>query len=293
MNVSLDALDLIVQQAPHWASVPKQDPEDMAFSAGAALAQLHIACGHTSVPADLLIDRLALTAAEASVTIIGRSERASDLRDTLHLLRSGDEAGPAGAIYFTWRRAASRMISVQNIGSALPEIQRSMIAQALKKGRVCAIRHAADVFEKALTEYPRSEAEAFVLADVALSHGLGWRKLVPLSARFIKASDLRKTGSELRTAFYLAVSAGAQQATSLAIDLARKAERLKQVQPKLRAKGSGPAIELFLKRDAVAATSLMSDTMSDRAARRFCDRLVDLGVARELTHRPNFRLYGL
>jgi hypothetical protein len=33
--------------------------------------------------------------------------------------------------------------------------------------------------------------------------------------------------------------------------------------------------------------------MTDRAARRFCDRLVELGVARELTGRPTFRLYGI
>ena len=32
---------------------------------------------------------------------------------------------------------------------------------------------------------------------------------------------------------------------------------------------------------------------SDRAARRFCDRLVELGVARELTGRDTFRLYGV
>jgi len=33
--------------------------------------------------------------------------------------------------------------------------------------------------------------------------------------------------------------------------------------------------------------------MTDRAARRFCDRLVELGVARELTGRATFRLYGI
>jgi hypothetical protein len=33
--------------------------------------------------------------------------------------------------------------------------------------------------------------------------------------------------------------------------------------------------------------------MSDRAMRRLVDRLVALGVARELTNRPTFRLYGL
>ena len=33
--------------------------------------------------------------------------------------------------------------------------------------------------------------------------------------------------------------------------------------------------------------------MSDRAARRLCDRSVELGVVRELTGRDTFRLYGV
>ena len=36
-----------------------------------------------------------------------------------------------------------------------------------------------------------------------------------------------------------------------------------------------------------------ADFMSDRAARRLCDRLVALGAVRELTGRDTFRLYGV
>ena len=49
---------------------------------------------------------------------------------------------------------------------------------------------------------------------------------------------------------------------------------------------------LFLSRDAVAPTALTS-LRAARAARRFCDRLVDLGTVRELTGRDTFRLYGV
>ena len=86
----------------------------------------------------------------------------------------------------------------------------------------------------------------------------------------------------------------------LARDLARRAATLRAVAPKLRAKGSEAAVALFLSEDAVAPASMLSPMirgttipMTDRAARRFCDRLVELGVVRELTGRPTFRLYGL
>ena len=47
---------------------------------------------------------------------------------------------------------------------------------------------------------------------------------------------------------------------------------------------------MFLSNDALVPAAL---PLSDRAARRFCDRLVDLGVVRELTGRDTFRLYGV
>ena len=63
------------------------------------------------------------------------------------------------------------------------------------------------------------------------------------------------------------------------------------VVPKLRARGAGQAVDLFLSHDALAPSAL--DFMSDRAARRLCDRLVSLGAVRELTGRETFRLYGV
>ena len=78
----------------------------------------------------------------------------------------------------------------------------------------------------------------------------------------------------------------------LAADLARRTERLTAVAPKLRAKGAKEATEMFLTQDAVAPSALAS-LNSNRAARRFCDRLVELGAVRELTGRDTFRLYGV
>ncbi len=70
----------------------------------------------------------------------------------------------------------------------------------------------------------------------------------------------------------------------------RRVAKLRMIGPKLRAKGSDEALALFLSHDAVMPTAL---PLTDRAARRLCDRLVELGVVRELTGRPTFRLYGV
>jgi hypothetical protein len=67
---------------------------------------------------------------------------------------------------------------------------------------------------------------------------------------------------------------------------------LREVAPKLRAKAAARAVDLFLSRDALAPAALAA-IMSDRAARRLCDRRVDLGAVRELTGRETFRLYGV
>ena len=91
-----------------------------------------------------------------------------------------------------------------------------------------------------------------------------------------------------------------EETIRLARNLAQRGAALRTVAPKLRAKGSDAAVALFLSEDAVAPSTMLSPMiqgtsflMTDRAARRFCDRLVELGVARELTGRPTFRLYGV
>ena len=131
---------------------------------------------------------------------------------------------------------------------------------------------------------------ALILADSALALALGWEHLSPLLAIGLKRADLRKRGEDLRLACHRAVTASVLEAVRLSSDLTRRTARLKAVAPKLRAKGAGAAVEMFLTRDAVAPSAL---PLPDRAARRLCDRLVDLGAVRELTGRDTFRLYGV
>ena len=115
--------------------------------------------------------------------------------------------------------------------------------------------------------------------------------MLPLLALTLKPRDLRLRGDDLRLACHRAVVSAVGQALPLAGDLARAAARLRAVAPKLRAKAAGRAVDLFLSRDALVPGALAF--MSDRAARRLCDRLVALGAVRELTGRDTFRLYGV
>lgn len=276
---------------PHWVTSARVETlEDVAFLSGAALNRLHLVLGHEAVPQALLRERLALRAAEACVAFSGRTERAGELRDAIHLLRPGDLPGPAGETYLSWRRVIARPMSIKALGPALPSLDPRQIAEWFDAGRGAPVRRAAMVLEATLTEAPRAELPALVLADAALAQALGCDHVVPLLAAGLKRADLRKRGDDVRLATHRALVASAVEAVRLSADLARRAAHLKAVAPKLRAKGAGDAVEMFLTRDAVAPIAL---PLPDRAARRLCDRLVDLGAVRELTGRDTFRIYGV
>lgn len=278
---------------PSWVTSGRPETsEDVAFLSGAALSHLHLVSSRADVPQTLLRNRLALRAAEACVTHAGRTERASDLRDAVAFLLPGDSPGPAGEVYLFWRRAVERPVSVKALHRALPGVEAEQIATWLDVGRGAPITRAASVLEAVYGDRPRDHATALILADAALAQALDWSHVLPLVALGLKRGDLRKTGSEMRLACHRAVVDAAVEATREAADLTRRVTRLTEVVPKLRAKGAEEAATMFLTRDAVAPTALTS-LRSDRAARRFCDRLVELGAVRELTGRDTFRLYGV
>lgn len=281
----------MIPRMPSWITSARAETlEDVAFLSGAALSHLHLVLEHTEVPHALLRARLALRAAEACVAFAGRLERASDLRDAVHLLRPGDLPGPAGEIYMHWRRAVERPVSLKALCRALPDLQAAQIAGWFDAGRGAPVARAAMVVDAVLTDLPRDELPALILADAALAQSLGWDHVLPLLAAGLKRADLRQRGDALRLACHRAVVASAIDAGRLAVDLARRADHLKAVAPKLRAKAAGPAVEMFLTQEAIAPAAL---PLPDRAARRLCDRLVDLGAVRELTGRDSFRLYGV
>lgn len=283
-NESLSGMELA--QLPRWVA----GAGDAAFSSGAALAHLDV--GLRQMPVPLLRARLALLAAEACVSAAGRSERASDLRDTRHLLRPGDHPGPAGAVYQSWIRATERPITTAALARAMPDLSSSQVAAWSKFGSDGPIVQAASALQTVLIELPYAEAEALIISDCALSRAMGWRFVIPLMGITLRPGDLRKTGDDLQLACHRAAVRAVKLALQLAAELIRRVRHLHSVAPKLRAKSAGDAIALFLSRDA-ATPSELTHLMSDRAARRLCDRLVALGGVRELTGRDTFRIYGV
>lgn len=277
---------------PRWIVAGAAETlEATVFRSGAALAHLTLVVGQAEVPQALWRDRLALAAAELCAGFAGRREGGGALRDSVHLTLPGDDPGPAGRVLRQWSRAVARPMSVAALAKALDGVGAERIALCLDALGATPVDRAAAVIEAVLADSPRAETAALILADAVLAKSLGWDHVLPLQSLALKPRDLRLRGDELRLACHRAVVAGAGQAVPLAADLARRAARLYAVVPKLRAKGAGRAVEMFLSRDALAPAAL--DFMSDRAARRLCIRLVDLGAVRELTGRDTFRLYGV
>ena len=282
---------------PDWISAaPTETLDAAAFRSGAALAHLTLLTAAPDMPLALWRDRLALAAAEICVGLAGRREGASAVRDALHLTKAGDDPGPAGRVFRQWSRAVARPISVSNLSRALEGVVPERIAVCLDATGPTPVDRAAKVIEAVLEGNPRTEIAALILADAVLARSLGWTHVLPLLALALKPRDLRLRGDDLRLTCHRAVVSGVGQALPMAGSLARGAARLRAVVPKLRAKGAARAVDLFLSRDALAPAALareVHDSLSDRAARRLCERLVELGALRELTGRDTFRHYGL
>jgi len=289
---------------------------DAGFNTGSALALLHVVLHDpiTNVPTELLRNRLALRAAINCLKIEGRMATEADIRDAFYLTTPCDEMGPAGDMFAFWRTQSSVTgsgLALNQTGwrdklvELLPEemwddvsIQLDQVVQTGGGPMVAAI----SILTVVVKKFPRQEVAALLCADAVLAHGLGWEKPLPLFGLYLNRKVLRTAteGEDVRIDCHIAVYRAAQDAIRLAHDLARRAAHLRAIEPKLRAKGSVEALNLFLSEDAVYAPAMLSPMvrgsnvpMTDRSARRFCDRLVDLGVARELTGRKTFRLYGV
>lgn len=287
------ASELWPRRLPGWlVRAPRETPEEAGFSAGAALALVDMAQQNPSLPQALWRARLAQRAAAHSVALLGRREGEATLRDILCLLRPGEQPGPAGEIALTWHCATTRPLSEATLARALPESRVPQIEFWRMPAPGTPVAQAAYMIEAVLNEAPRDTLSALILADATLARAAGWSHLVPLLGSALQRRDLQLRGQDLRLACSKALVTSSGGALPLLATLARRAAQLKAVAPRLRSKQAAAAVDMFLTRDAIAPAAL-TELMSDRAARRFCDRLVALGAARELTGRDTFRLYGL
>lgn len=294
--------------------------EEAAFSSGSALALLHVALHdpNINVPIELLRTRLALRAAIHCNRIEGRVVTEAETRDDYLLTVPGDAPdvlrGPNGDMLAFWRTGIaiglrhrrSPDADWQNrFATALPEDVCDHLSEWLKQSDDLAgnpVSKSAHILMSVLRVFPRYEAVALLCADTVLAGALGWERAIPLMSTKLARKTLRSAsdGENILVACHVAVALAAQDTIRLAHDLARRAARLRAIEPKLRNRGAADAVKLFLNEDAILPSSMLSPTirgsstlMTPRSARRLCDRLVALGAVRELSGRKTFRLYGV
>lgn len=309
-----DDLDTL-PKLPAWVTFGRAEtPETVAFRSGAALMVLdELVVDQThGVPVKLLANHLALKAATATSKLEGRMAQEADIRDAYHLTPPGEARGPDGDLLAFWREGTQLRLNskdwhrgLENVGG--PNFADDVVGW-LASAADCVRTHGpiagcVSMMRAVLEVDDRAERVACLLSDITLARGLNWPTVLPITAQHLTKSMLRtlaakEQGADL--AIQQRILGSLEDAVRLASDLARRAAALRLVSPKLRAKGSAAAVDLFLTEDAVAPATMLSSyirgtsiPMTDRAARRFCDRLVELRVARELTGRPTFRLYGI
>ncbi|MGJ0427325.1 DUF1403 family protein [Methylocystis sp.] len=317
-----------IQPFPHWAkggSGALDNPCNAQFFAGAGLALLDQilragAGGAEPAFAGCLRQRLALKAAATCARLARpREDDAAALRDAEHLSGGGVETSPAGRVHRLWRHFAQRPVrfdaatlslAIEHL-EAPSAVDAERLAEAFRQtvasadNPLAAAERASEAAMSYLAAVPAIDAEFFALwlADVALAQKLGWQAPVPLLATVIAHPVLRREPNGRRprpgdcdwsNALAGAYALAAREAVDLAVPLSRQTQKLFDATPKLRAKGAERVIEMLLADDCVTPARVAKRAkLSDRAARRLFDRLIELGAVRELSGRANFRLYGL
>lgn len=228
--------------------------------------------------------------------------------------RGGRRPWPSRPILAAWRSLASRPTAIDadqlatvvdllglpwdEVFAGLAETIEDLLARDKKPAPFAAAAIATQVF----VLRPDAELLCWWLADLVLAQKLRWPTPVPLLMAQILApafrveggrgKRIRPGGEGFERAVCLALAQSAADACRLAGEIARRAERLFAVAPKLRAKGAGEAIQKLLDNDAVPG-SLTTKNLSRFGARRLFERLQKFEAVRELSGRSAFRLYGL
>lgn len=299
---------------PAWAKAQASDCSlwDAAFIAGSALNTLDQYVRLDPEWAGAWRQRMALKCAVASTRLTGRRETEADIRDAWVLRKASDDPGPAGNVYGAWKMLGSTKAAVdtamlRDIVSRFGlrwnediEIFPQWVDDALQSGQAAPFA-AAMIARKIHAVRPDAELLGLWLADYTLARALRWPVAVPLLITQRHSSLFRREGGAGRLtpdadgfdkAICLALAKAAGEACVLASDLARRAERLSIVVPKLRAKGARDAIRILMNEDAVSGT-LQTPSLTRWASRRLFDRLLSFNAIRELSGRDSFRIFGL
>lgn len=285
------------------------------LAAGVGLAILDANVRQNAPTAAVWRQRLALQAAAASTKLLRLREDKQELRDAIHLAVS-ETFGPAGRIHALWRdlAAGNAKIGVDRVSTALSqvdglqEVEASEVRDVVQRAAAtpgdpvtASAQAATDVY--GLHPGPEAEIIACWAADLVLAKRLRWNRPVPLLLSGLLKPVLRRGTTGRRpcpsephwlqavASAYALASADAQ---GFSAQLARRGAILLEVWPRLRARRAEQAIALLLADDCVSPTRVARRAgLSDRAARRLFDRLVELDAVREVSGRPSFRLYGL
>ena len=303
---------------PAWLRRAVQQPqslEDAAIACGAAIGVLDAVVRGEERRAGAWRQRLALAAAAVTAKQAGRVEDEAALRDAVLLTRPGDDVGPAGRMFFAWRRLAARpaevllterslSVMLEEFGYAGKDETANDLAEELR--RIAGIEALVGALAGGCAAAERlglPRAIGSWISDALLAQRLGWQHAVPLlggetlGARNPSHARLplgapAMSASDRTTTLLGAQARAALRAIDLFVELGRRAERLLAVAPRLRAKAADTVVERLLSDDAITASEKIAG-MSDRGLRRLFDRLVELGAVRELSGRPAFRIYGL
>ncbi|WP_053078773.1 DUF1403 family protein [Methylobacterium tarhaniae] len=294
---------------PAWVRVGRGEG-GAALAAGAALLALDQVVRAAPPWLGTLRHRQALLAAGATGRLLRLREDLAAFRDAHHLTRPADDPGPAGHLHRAWRGLASQPTrldsgSLARLGRLMaptvaPEVLLAAAGDHDSGDPVTAAARAAACLRAGMPG-PDGELLGLMLADLVLAARLGWATPVPLLATAFAQPALRARLDHRRAsasdpdwiaACQTGYATAAAETHARALDLARRADALTSAMRVVRTKGAGHGLAALLADDVVAATHL-TDLGSERAARRFLDRLVTLGVVREHTGRATFRLYGL